>query len=140
MGLTHTHTHTHTLGPLLPSPPVMPDTVGGFDVENDSAGGGSGGGPSFVSVEVGSQAASSRVRARARAHTHTHTHKPQGIAAPLDIQNIDTDMIIPKEFLKTIKRAGLGFAAFAELRYENALQVCAGVCVCACVTLPATRI
>ena len=35
-------------------------------------------------------------------------------------------MIIPKEFLKTIKRAGLGFAAFAELRYENALQVCVG--------------
>lgn len=32
-------------------------------------------------------------------------------------------MIIPKEFLKTIKRAGLGFAAFAELRYHNADQV-----------------
>ncbi|CAJ1950878.1 unnamed protein product [Cylindrotheca closterium] len=46
-----------------------------------------------------------------------------GIAAPLDIQNIDTDMIIPKEFLKTIKRSGLGFAAFAELRYENADEV-----------------
>jgi 3-isopropylmalate dehydratase len=42
-----------------------------------------------------------------------------GVAAPLDIQNIDTDMIIPKDFLKTIKRSGLGFAAFAELRYEN---------------------
>jgi 3-isopropylmalate dehydratase len=46
-----------------------------------------------------------------------------GVAAPLDIQNIDTDMIIPKEFLKTIKRAGLGFAAFAELRYENSQEV-----------------
>jgi 3-isopropylmalate dehydratase len=46
-----------------------------------------------------------------------------GVVAPLDIQNIDTDMIIPKEFLKTIKRSGLGFAAFAELRYENADQV-----------------
>ena len=46
-----------------------------------------------------------------------------GVAAPLDIQNIDTDMIIPKEFLKTIQRAGLGFAAFAELRYENPEQV-----------------
>jgi len=46
-----------------------------------------------------------------------------GVAAPLDIQNIDTDMIIPKEFLKTIQRAGLGFAAFAELRYENAEEV-----------------
>jgi len=47
----------------------------------------------------------------------------RGKSAPLDIQNIDTDMIIPKEFLKTIKRAGLGFAAFAELRYHNADQV-----------------
>jgi 3-isopropylmalate dehydratase len=47
----------------------------------------------------------------------------KGVAAPLDIQNIDTDMIIPKEFLKTIKRSGLGFAAFAELRYENADDV-----------------
>lgn len=47
----------------------------------------------------------------------------KGVAAPLDIQNIDTDMIIPKEFLKTIKRSGLGFAAFAELRYENADEV-----------------
>lgn len=46
-----------------------------------------------------------------------------GVAAPLDIMNIDTDMIIPKEFLKTIKRAGLGFAAFAELRYENPIEV-----------------
>eukprot|EP00566_Odontella_aurita_P008817 CAMPEP_0113539886 /NCGR_PEP_ID=MMETSP0015_2-20120614/8174_1 /TAXON_ID=2838 /ORGANISM="Odontella" /LENGTH=830 /DNA_ID=CAMNT_0000439629 /DNA_START=83 /DNA_END=2575 /DNA_ORIENTATION=+ /assembly_acc=CAM_ASM_000160 len=47
----------------------------------------------------------------------------KGVAAPLDIQNIDTDMIIPKEFLKTIKRSGLGFAAFAELRYHNAEEV-----------------
>lgn len=46
-----------------------------------------------------------------------------GVAAGLDIQNIDTDMIIPKEFLKTIKRSGLGFAAFAELRYENPEEV-----------------
>lgn len=47
----------------------------------------------------------------------------KGVAAPLDIQNIDTDMIIPKEFLKTIKRSGLGFAAFAELRYDNPEEV-----------------
>ena len=46
-----------------------------------------------------------------------------GVAAPLDIQNIDTDMIIPKEFLKTINRSGLGFAAFAELRYFNPEEV-----------------
>ena len=43
----------------------------------------------------------------------------KGVAAPLDVQNIDTDMIIPKEYLKTIKRTGLGFAAFAEMRYSN---------------------
>ena len=46
-----------------------------------------------------------------------------GVAAPLDIQNVDTDMIIPKEFLKTIQRSGLGFAAFAELRYQNPQEV-----------------
>eukprot|EP01048_Picozoa_sp_COSAG05_P020626 COSAG05_NODE_3553_length_1993_cov_1.334213_2_plen_296_part_00 len=47
----------------------------------------------------------------------------KGTAAPMDIQNVDTDMIIPKEYLKTIKRTGLGFAAFAELRYENPVEV-----------------
>jgi len=47
----------------------------------------------------------------------------KGVAAPLDIQNVDTDMIIPKEYLKTIKRTGLGFAAFAELRYKNPVDV-----------------
>lgn len=39
------------------------------------------------------------------------------IAAPLPIQNIDTDMIIPKQFLKTIKRTGLGAGLFYEMRY-----------------------
>lgn len=47
----------------------------------------------------------------------------KSIPAYLPIINIDTDMIIPKEFLKTIKRSGLGFAAFAELRYHNAEAV-----------------
>jgi len=42
-----------------------------------------------------------------------------GIVAKLDIQNIDTDMIIPKQFLKTIKRSGLGVAAFNDLRYHS---------------------
>ena len=42
----------------------------------------------------------------------------QGVAAKLDIQNIDTDMIIPKQFLKTIKRSGLGISAFYELRFD----------------------
>lgn len=43
----------------------------------------------------------------------------KGIAAKLDIQNIDTDMIIPKQFLKTIKRTGLGVFAFFALRYDD---------------------
>ena len=46
-----------------------------------------------------------------------HTHN--GIAAPLDIMNIDTDMIIPKQFLKTIKRTGLGVNLFDEMRYRK---------------------
>ena len=39
----------------------------------------------------------------------------KGIAAPLDRSNVDTDAIIPKQFLKTIKRTGLGSALFYEL-------------------------
>jgi len=42
-----------------------------------------------------------------------------GIAAPLPLRNIDTDMIIPKQFLKTIKRTGLGKALFYELRFTQ---------------------
>ncbi len=38
-------------------------------------------------------------------------------AAPLDIANVDTDMIIPKQFLRTIKRSGLGVHAFDDMRY-----------------------
>lgn len=41
----------------------------------------------------------------------------KGVAAPLDIANIDTDAIIPKQFLKTIKRTGLGAALFYPLRF-----------------------
>jgi 3-isopropylmalate/(R)-2-methylmalate dehydratase small subunit len=40
-----------------------------------------------------------------------------GVAAPLEIDNVDTDMIIPKQYLKTIKRTGLGAGLFAEMRY-----------------------
>jgi len=40
-----------------------------------------------------------------------------GVAAPMPIRNIDTDMIIPKQFLKTIKREGLGVHLFDEMRY-----------------------
>lgn len=43
--------------------------------------------------------------------------KLTGVAAPLPMANIDTDAIIPKQFLKTIKRTGLGVHAFNDLRY-----------------------
>ena len=42
-----------------------------------------------------------------------------GVAAPLPIDNIDTDMIIPKQYLKTIKRTGLGAGLFSELRFRD---------------------
>ncbi|WP_283966594.1 3-isopropylmalate dehydratase small subunit [Tritonibacter sp. AK171] len=42
-----------------------------------------------------------------------------GIAAPMPLVNIDTDMIIPKQFLKTIKRSGLGVHAFDEMRFDR---------------------
>jgi len=45
--------------------------------------------------------------------------KITGRAAPLDITNVDTDMIIPKQFLKTIKRTGLGVNAFNDMRYNE---------------------
>src|ERR671916_1515558 len=42
-----------------------------------------------------------------------------GVAAPLRIVNVDTDMIIPKQYLKTIKRTGLGIGLFANQRYRD---------------------
>ena len=42
-----------------------------------------------------------------------------GVAAPLPIDNIDTDMIIPKQYLKTIKRTCLGAGLFSEMRYRD---------------------
>jgi 3-isopropylmalate/(R)-2-methylmalate dehydratase small subunit len=45
--------------------------------------------------------------------------KLTGVAAPLPIVNVDTDMIIPKDYLKTIKRTGLGTGLFAEMRYNE---------------------
>ena len=41
----------------------------------------------------------------------------EAVAAPMDMINIDTDMIIPKQFLKSIKRSGFGPNLFDELRY-----------------------
>jgi len=45
--------------------------------------------------------------------------KLTGVAAPMPMVNIDTDMIIPKQFLKTIKRSGLGVNLFDEMRYDR---------------------
>ena len=42
-----------------------------------------------------------------------------GISAPMPLINIDTDMLIPKQFLKTIKRTGLGKSLFFEMRYDT---------------------
>ncbi len=42
-----------------------------------------------------------------------------GVAAPMPMINVDTDMIIPKQFLKTIKRSGLGVNLFDEMRYDE---------------------
>jgi 3-isopropylmalate/(R)-2-methylmalate dehydratase small subunit len=43
----------------------------------------------------------------------------EGVAAPLKMINVDTDMIIPKQYLKTVKRTGLGKALFAEMRFND---------------------
>jgi 3-isopropylmalate/(R)-2-methylmalate dehydratase small subunit len=46
-------------------------------------------------------------------------NKLEGVAAPLKMINVDTDMIIPKQYLKTIKRTGLAKGLFAEKRYKD---------------------
>ena len=43
----------------------------------------------------------------------------KAIAAPLEMINVDTDIIIPKQFLKTVKRTGLGVSAFYNIRYDD---------------------
>lgn len=45
--------------------------------------------------------------------------KLTGVAAPFPLMNVDTDMIIPKQFLKTIKRTGLGKSLFFEMRFDE---------------------
>ena len=46
-------------------------------------------------------------------------NKLDGVAAPMHQINVDTDMIIPKQYLKTIQRTGLGVALFSEMRYKD---------------------
>lgn len=43
----------------------------------------------------------------------------EGVAAPMKLVNVDTDMIIPKQYLKTIQRTGLGKGLFSEMRYKE---------------------
>ena len=43
----------------------------------------------------------------------------EGVAAPIEMVNVDTDMIIPKQYLKTIKRTGLGKGLFSEKRFRD---------------------
>ena len=50
-------------------------------------------------------------------------NKLSGNAIPLRITNVDTDMIIPKQFLKTIKRTGLGEFLFFELKYLSLIHI-----------------
>src|SRR5207237_2157927 len=45
--------------------------------------------------------------------------KLEGVAATIQMINVDTDMIIPKNYLKTVKRTGLGKGLFAEKRYKD---------------------
>ena len=45
--------------------------------------------------------------------------KLSATAAPLDMINVNTDVIIPKQFLKTVKRTGLGVSAFYDIRYDD---------------------
>ena len=61
-----------------------------------------------------------------RARTENRSLEPMekfttltAVAAPLPMINVDTDMIIPKQYLKTIKRTGLGTALFSEMRYDD---------------------
>jgi 3-isopropylmalate/(R)-2-methylmalate dehydratase small subunit len=68
-----------------------------------------------------------RNRLESRAETHFSSQLAamekftvlEGVAAPLKVVNVDTDKIIPKQYLKTIKRTGLGKGLFAELRYKD---------------------
>ena len=64
-----------------------------------------------------------------------------GIAAPLPMINIDTDMIIPKQYLKTIKRTGLGTALFSEMRYkEDGTELSAQSCSGTATSMPCAKL
>jgi 3-isopropylmalate/(R)-2-methylmalate dehydratase small subunit len=63
-----------------------------------------------------------RIAMKARPRKETGMDKftvLEGVAAPIKMINVDTDMIIPKQYLKTIKRTGLGTGLFSEMRYRE---------------------
>jgi 3-isopropylmalate/(R)-2-methylmalate dehydratase small subunit len=74
---------------------------------------------------------SAHARSGARTQSLRRPHTPEqadgmdkftrltGVAAPINMINVDTDMIIPKQFLKTIKRSGLGASLFFEMRFDE---------------------
>jgi 3-isopropylmalate/(R)-2-methylmalate dehydratase small subunit len=72
-------------------------------------------GPSFA-LNAGIKAHTHRKRAEPVMDKFTHL---EGVAAPLKMINVDTDAIIPKQYLKTIKRTGLGAGLFSEKRYKD---------------------
>jgi 3-isopropylmalate/(R)-2-methylmalate dehydratase small subunit len=72
-------------------------------------------GPSFA-LNAGIKAHTHRKRAEQAMDKFTHL---EGVAAPLKMINVDTDAIIPKQYLKTIKRTGLGAGLFSEKRYKD---------------------
>src|SRR6202521_1531754 len=62
---------------------------------------------------------SSRLGGRIRNYAMDKFTTLEGVAAPMKIINVDTDMVIPKQYLKTIKRTGLGKGLFSEMRYND---------------------
>jgi 3-isopropylmalate/(R)-2-methylmalate dehydratase small subunit len=73
----------------------------------------------FICQQLCVNGASAISRNEIRAKAMDKFTKLTGVAAPMPIVNVDTDMIIPKDYLKTIKRTGLGSGLFAEMRYKD---------------------
>jgi 3-isopropylmalate/(R)-2-methylmalate dehydratase small subunit len=71
------------------------------------------------SAAIETEALNDTARKRHQGTTMEKFTTLEGVAAPLKMINIDTDMIIPKQYLKTIKRTGLGTGLFSEKRYRD---------------------
>ncbi|KAJ3294906.1 3-isopropylmalate dehydratase [Borealophlyctis nickersoniae] len=93
MKITHTDSK-HYLDDEVLAPPQAQGSVAGASTNTESSASAPSGMPAFTVLK--------------------------GIAAPLPMANVDTDMIIPKQFLKTIKRTGLGKSLFYEIRFDPA--------------------